>query len=31
MQREDWKFQYTGKQLQDAALAKVNHHKSRYA
>ena len=30
MQREDWKFTYTGKQLLDAANAKLAHHQKKY-
>jgi hypothetical protein len=30
MQRDDWKFHYTGKQLLEAAKAKVSHHQGKY-
>ena len=30
MQRNEWNFHYSGKQLLNAAKAKVTHHSSRY-
>ena len=30
MQRNEWNFHYTGKQLLEAAKSKVSHHKNRY-